>query len=73
MTRSIQFVKDFNGRKHSRMMLLDMFTSKEIEVFTSSFLRDNRTRTIAAVGNHGMGVMGINDELYHDATPTRFR
>ena len=73
MTRSLQFIKEFNGLKHSRMMMIDLFTSKEIEVFTNSFLRDNRTRTIAAVGSRGHGVLGIEDELYHDASPISFR
>ena len=55
------------------MMLVDFFTPKEIEVFANRFLRDNRTRTIAAVGEHGLGVFGTGDEIYDNATPTRFR
>ena len=73
MARSLQFIKEFNGTKHSRMKLIDLFTIKEIEVFTNLFLRDNRTRTIAAVGTRGDGVFGTEDELYHNAIPTSFR
>lgn len=73
MARSLQFIKEFNGIKHSRMKLIDLFTPKEVEVFTNSFLRDNQTRTIAAVGTRGDGVFGIEDELYHNATSTSFR
>ena len=73
MTRTLQFCKDFNGLKGSRMILIDFFTVREVEVYSNAFLRDNRTRTIAAVGTHAHGVFGTDDEFYDDVQPTRFR
>ena len=73
MTRTLQFIKDFNGILGSRMTMMDFYNQKEIDVYKNAFLRDNRTRTIAAVGYHGCGVFGIQDEIYDDAMPTRFR
>lgn len=73
MTRCLQFIKDFNGIIGSRMIMQDFFSIREIEVYRNNFLRDNRTRTIAAVGTHGFGVFGTEDEIYDDAIPTKIR
>ena len=73
MTRCIQFIKDFNGIVGSRMIMMDFFSQKEIEVYKNAFLRDNRTRTIAAVGYFGSGVFGVEDEIYDGASPKKFR
>ena len=73
MTRSLQFVKDFNGVKGSRLTMMDLFTQTEIEVFKEKFLRNGNTDTIAAVGTRGEGVFGTTDEIYDDANPTSFR
>ena len=73
MLRSIQFVKDFNGVKGSRMRLSDLFTLQEIDVFADKFLTDNKTRPITTVGYRGEGVFGIQDQVYDNIRPTSFR
>lgn len=73
MTRSLQFVKEYNGLRGSRLILVDFFTPREVEVYRNGFLRDNRTRTIAAVGYSGHGVYGIGDEIYDGLNASRFR
>ena len=73
MTRSLQFIKEYNGLRGSRMILVDFYTPREVEVYRNAFLRDNRTRTIAAVGHGGQGVYGIGDEIYDGLQPSRFR
>ena len=73
MTRTLQFIKEFNGVLGCRLIMMDFFSVREIEVYKNAFLRDNRTRTIAAVGNFGSGVFGITDEIYDDTVPHRFR
>ena len=73
MLRVIQFVKDFNGIKGSRLRLADFFTIQEVEVFVEKFTTDNRTRPIATVGYRGEGVFGTQDEIYDNVRPTGFR
>ena len=73
MTRTLQFVKEFNGTLGSKLIMMDFFSTREIDVYKNVFLRDNRTRTIAAVGYFGNGVFGTEDEIYDNATPHRFR
>ena len=67
MTRMAKFLKDYNGAKGTRLVMMDFFTTTEMTTFTTKFLNNSR-RPINSVGDNLRVVFGINDEVYDVCT-----